>query len=147
MKIILLKDVAKIGRRLDVKDVADGHALNFLIPNGQAKVATPAELKKVELLRKELEAERKIQEDLLAKNLHEIEDKVVTIKAKVNSKGHLFAALHTADVVSAIKKSTGADVATGFIIMDHPIKEAGEHNISIKAGDKKVTIKLVVEAE
>ena len=147
MKIILLKDVAKIGRKFDVKDVSDGHALNFLIPQGSAKLATKEALKKIEALKAELEAERKIQEDLLAKSLHEIEDKLVTIKAKANNKGHLFAALHASDVAEAIKQSTGADVPSEFIVMDHNIKQAGDYKIEIKAGGKFVKLKLTVETE
>lgn len=147
MKIILLKDVAKIGRKYDVKDVSDGYALNFLIPEGKAKAATPEALKKIEALKAELDAERKVHEDLLAKNLHEIDGKEVLLTAKVNNKGHLFAALHATDVAIAIKGSVGTDIAPEFIVMDHNIKEAGEHKIEIKAGGKSAKVKLVVEAE
>ncbi len=145
MKVILLKDVQKIGKKFDVKEVADGFALNALIPTGKAKVATDAEIKKVEVLKKAIETERKIQMDLLMKNVNEIIDKQVTIKAKTNSKGHLFAQLHTEEIVKAIKDSIGADIHPDFIILPKPIKEAGEHNLQVKVGDKKVGIKLVVE--
>jgi large subunit ribosomal protein L9 len=147
MKIILLKDVAKIGRKFDVKNVADGYALNFLIPRGSAKVATPESLKKIEAIKAELDAERKVQEDLLAKNLHEIDGKTATIKVKANEKGHLFAALHTAEIAHAIKESLGGDIMADFIALDHNIKQVGEHSIEIKAGGKSAKVKLSVEAE
>ncbi|MDB5204152.1 MAG: rplI [Candidatus Taylorbacteria bacterium] len=145
MKVILLKDVQKIGKKFDIKNVADGFALNSLIPTGKAKVATDAEIKKVEALKKVIEAEKKIQMDLLTKNINEINEKQVTIKAKANSKGSLFAQLHTEDIVKAIKESIGADIHPDFIILPKPIKEAGEHDLQVKVGDKKVTIKLIVE--
>lgn len=145
MKVILLKDVAKIGRKYDVKDVASGFGLNFLIPQGSAKLATPEALKKIEVLKAEVDAERKIHEDLLAKNLHEVDEKQVVLKAKINDKGHLFAALHATDISAAIKESIGADISPEFIVLEHPIKEAGEHNIEVRASGKKATIKLLVE--
>jgi large subunit ribosomal protein L9 len=147
MKVILLKDVAKIGRKYDVKNVADGYALNFLIPKGAAKVATSEALKKIEVLKTELDAERKVQEDLLSKNLHEIDGKEAKISVKANDKGHLFAALHATDIVTAVKESLGADIIAEFIVLDHPIKETGEHTIEVKVGEKSAKLKLVVEAK
>lgn len=147
MRVILQKDVAGIGRKYDVKDVASGHAQNLLIPKGLAKVATPEAMKKVEALKAGAEAERKVQENLLEKNLHEIEGREVPIKAKANDKGHLFAALHPQEISNAIKVSIGADIHPDFIILEKHIKETGPHNIEIKAGEKSAKIKLVVEAE
>lgn len=147
MKVILLKDVAKLGRKYDVKDVASGFALNFLIPQGGAKVATPEALKKVEAMQAIAAAERKVQEDLLAKNLHEIDGKEATLAAKANDKGHLFAALHKEDIVKAIKDSLGADVSTDFIVLEGNIKQTGTHDIEIKAGGKSATVKFTVEAK
>ncbi len=147
MKVILQKDVPKIGKKYDVKDVADGYSLNFLIPKGLAVLATKDSLKKVEALRKDMEAERKVQEDLLSKNLHEIEDKEVIVKAKASDKGHLFASLHAGEISEAIKKSIGADISADFIVLPKPIKETGTHKIEVRASGKSATMTLLVEAE
>lgn len=147
MKVILLKDVPKIGKKYDVKDVADGYALNFLIPQAKAKVATPEALSKVNALKALHEADKKVQEDLLAKNLHEIDGKEVVMKVKASDKGHLFASIHSEDVVKAIKDSIGSDVISDFIHLAHNIKETGTHEIEVRAGGKQATVKLVVEAK
>jgi large subunit ribosomal protein L9 len=60
MRIILLHDIPKVGKKYDIKNVSDGHALNLLIPKGLAEVATPAAQKKVEKLKMEDTACRKI---------------------------------------------------------------------------------------
>lgn len=146
MKVILLKDVAKIGRKYDIKNVADGFALNHLIPQGAAKIATENEIKKVESLKSIMLAEKKIQEDLLIKNLAQINEKEVVMKAKANNKGHLFAQLHANEIIEAIKKSIGADIHPDFLVLDKHIKETGHHDLVVKVGDKKATIKLTVEA-
>jgi len=147
MKVILLKDLAKVGKKYDVKDVSDGYALNSLLPKGFAKTATASALKNIDALKKELDTERLVQEDLLSKNLHEVEGKTVEIKAKANEKGHLFAGIHKENLPEAIKKSIGADIDAHFIELPKPIKEVGEHEVTIKAHDKKAVMKIIVSRE
>ena len=51
MRVIFLKDVPKIGKKFEIKNISDGHALNFLIPQGAVKIATPDAVKNVEALK------------------------------------------------------------------------------------------------
>ena len=145
MKIILLKDVAKIGRKYDIKDVSSGHALNLLIPQGLAVVATPAVLKRYETEKKAALAERKIHEDLLIKNVKGLEGVTITISGKANDKGHLFAGIHKEEIVKEVKKQTELDLDPIFIQLEHPLKEVGEHNVEVKGGGKIVKFKVVIE--
>ncbi|MFA6463946.1 MAG: 50S ribosomal protein L9 [Candidatus Paceibacterota bacterium] len=147
MKVILLKDIPKLGKKFEVKEVAEGHALNMLIPNGSVKQATPKALKEIEALKIELAAELKIQEDLLAKNLHEIEGKVVEIKVQANKQGHLFAGIHAQEIADFIKKSTHAEILPEFITLEKPIKEIGDHKIEVTASGKKAYVTLSISAK
>ena len=79
MKVALLKDVPGLGKKNDVKTVSDGHALNFLIPQKLAEVATASVLARVELTKKQAEQEKKVMEDLLSKNIHTIDGQTVEI--------------------------------------------------------------------
>lgn len=146
MKVILLKDVAKLGRRYEVKEVKSGHALNFLIPKGEAVIATPEALKRVEAQRAKLDLERKVSEDLLAKSLKDLEGVMIKISGKANEKGHLFAGLHREAIASEIAKQTTLRLDPSFIELEHPIKEVGEHMVEVKAGGKSAKFKLVIEA-
>ena len=147
MKIILLKDIAKLGRKYDIKTVSDGHALNLLIPRGAAIAATPDALKRVELEKAKLDGERRVQEELLVKNLEGLKDITLTVSGKANDKGHLFAGMHREEIAREIERQTRLRIDPSFIELDHPIKEIGEHNIIVKAEGKSVTFKLLIEKQ
>lgn len=141
MKIVLLKDIHGLGRKYDTVNVADGFALNSLIPKKQAEYATDAVILKYTKL-KEAEGEQKrIKEEEVVKNLDSIVSKVYEIKAKANEQGHLFAALHKDQIADLIK------VDSHFIVMDKVIKELGEHEVEIKVKDKTAIVKVNVVAE
>ena len=136
-----------LGKKHDVKTVADGFALNSLIPSGAAEVATDGVIKRVEKVKKQEEAERKIKEDLLAKNIKSIHDAVVEIALGANDKGHLFAGLHAEDIAPLVKASTGIDILPEFIKLDKPVKEVGEHKIDVNVQGKSATFTLKVTAK
>ena len=145
MKVILLKDVAKLGRKYDTKDVSSGHALNLLIPQGLAIVATPEAVKRMEVERAKMEGERKVHEDLLIKNVKDLEGVTLTIVGKANEKGHLFAGLHKEAIVAELQKQTELQIDPSFIVMEQPIKEVGEHVVEVVGGGKSAKFKVVVE--
>lgn len=145
MKIILSKDVPKLGKRYDVKSVSDGHALNLLIPRGLAILATPEALKNLETQKARLEGERKVQEELLLKNIKELEGVTLNITGKANDKGHLFAGLHREEIASELNKQTKLVLDPSFIQVDHPIKEIGTHSIVVKTAGKSVSFKLIIK--
>jgi large subunit ribosomal protein L9 len=147
MKIVLLKDVKNVGKKHELKTVADGFALNSLIPQGMAEVATAKVMARVELVRKQEEADKKVREDLLAKTLKSLHDAVVTVVAEANEKGHLFAGLHAAEIAPLVKAQTGIDLMPEFIVLDKPIKEVGEFKIDVKVQGQQATFKLVVKAK
>ncbi len=147
MKIVLLKDVKNVGKKHEVKAVADGFALNRLVPPGLAEVATAKALARVEVIKKADAAEKKVKEDLLAKNLKALHDAVVEVTADVNEKGHLFAGLHAADIAPLVKEKTRIDVLPEFIQLEKPIKEAGSHKIDVKVQGQSATFTLVVKGK
>ncbi|MDE1941407.1 MAG: 50S ribosomal protein L9 [Patescibacteria group bacterium] len=145
MKVILIKDVPKLGSRYEVKDVSSGHATNLLIPQGLALAATPDALKRLETQRKQAEAERKIHEDLLVKNIKDLDGKTITISGKANDKGHLFAGLHREAIAAELQKQTELQIDPSFLAIEHPLKELGEHTVEVKGGGKSAKLKIVIE--
>src|SRR5690349_2144781 len=123
MKIILLKDVPKIGRKNDVKDVADGYALNFIIPRGLGMKATPADLKRLETTQSVKDTEKRLQEDLLKKSLDDLSAITITIKEKANDKGHLFEGIHKERLAKEIEKISHITIDPNYIELNKPLKE------------------------
>src|SRR3989338_4746016 len=130
MKVIFLQDVARVGKRHDIKEINDGYAMNFLFPRKLAELATPSAIAELE--------KRK-------KNLEEIKGKVVHLKAKADEKGHLFSKIHNKDIVDEMKREHHADINEEFITLEKPIKEIGEHDIPIVIKGKKSSFKLIIE--
>jgi large subunit ribosomal protein L9 len=147
MKVILNADVAKLGKKYEVKDVSDGYALNTLIPKGLVEVATPASLRSLETKKAAVQASQARMEEVIVKNLKAIHGKVFEMKEKVNEKGHLFAAIHLDQVSALIKAKTNVELPSSYLSVEKPIKESGDHEITIKVGKESATFTLKVVSE
>ena len=139
MKIILLKDIPKVGKKWDVKNVADGFAQNSLIPRRLAEAATAAAVARATSARATAETSRATSAAELTEHIKKITAAHIEITAKANEQGHLFAALHESDIISAIKEKTGIALAPEILKLDHPIKTTGEHDVEIIAGEGQRT--------
>jgi large subunit ribosomal protein L9 len=127
MKVILTKDVAKIGKKFEIKEVADGYARNFLFANNLAKPATEAALKQLEvekeMLAKQAEADLKIEEDLIS----QLDGQEIEIIAKADETGKLYGSITAVKLVKVLKEK-GFDVKKEQIKLIEPIKEVGEYD-------------------
>lgn len=144
MKVIFLKDVPRVGKRNDVKEVNDGYAMNFLIPKKLAELATTKAINALEQQKKEMILERTMAEQALMKIMNEIKDKEVTIKGKANEIGHLFSAIHKKEIVEALKREHKIEINEDFLDLEKPLKETGEFEVLVKVKDKKTTFKVIV---
>ena len=146
MKIILLKDIPKIGKKNDIKDIADGYALNFVIPRGLGIKATPEGIRKIELMKKAMSTEEKMRGELLEKSLENLSTISITIQEKTNEKGHLFAGIDATRLSKEIEKATGMTFDPDSIDIEKPIKEVGSFIITVSAQGKKGKVKIIIES-
>ncbi len=146
MKVILLKDVPKIGQKNTVKNVSDGYAMNFLFKNRLAEPATPKKIKNLEKAIQNQETEDQINEDLLMKNMRSLNDARVEMEGKANEQGHLFKGIHVEEIVAELKKQDHIDLKPEHIKLKHPVKETGEFDITAEVGKVKAVFKLVINA-
>ncbi len=146
MKILLLKDIPKVGKKYDIKDVADGFARNSLFPKKLAEPATGDTIKRVEKMKQEAAQMGEIAADLLNRNLTVLDSKTITIKAKANEKGHLFSSIHKKEILEAIRHDLGVNISEESLILEKPIKETGEHGLEAHVGSIKSHFVLDIES-
>lgn len=139
MKIILTKDVRKVGQKGQIVEVSEGYGRNFLIKQGMGKAAVGGILKDAENkadLKKGVAANQTENE---LRILSEINKKKFTLTANASDKGHLFAAIHKKEIAKV------SGVLEKNIALDKDIKELGEFDITVNLGGKKGKIILAVE--
>ena len=131
MKVILLQDIEKLGKKYEVREVKNGYARNFLIPQGLVKIATD---KALEWLKIQKEAGEKKAEQAL-KTTQEIastlDGQEVIISVKVGEDGQLFESISVQKIFDELKKM-GFNVKKKQIDLAEPIKELGEFPAKIK---------------
>ncbi|MDP3735542.1 MAG: 50S ribosomal protein L9 [bacterium] len=135
MRVIFLQDVSKIGRKFDVKDVADGYARNFLLPRKCAVLATPDAEKRLAAERARSEASRALAGELLAQNIRALEGVKIELTARVNVRGHLFASVGQEEIATAIAAARRVEIPPELIQLEKPIKEVGEHALAARSGE------------
>ncbi|MBU6370519.1 MAG: 50S ribosomal protein L9 [Patescibacteria group bacterium] len=145
MKVILLKDAKKIGRKYEIKDVAEGYATNMLIPQGYAVPATASYVKLVEAKKQQDALMREEFKKAFEYGIGKLPGGKLKISGKANDKGHLFAAISKADIIENFRKETGVMLSDEHFELEKPIKEAGEHVIEVKIGDAPYKLAVLVE--
>ncbi len=147
MKIILLQDVEKTGKKFEVKEVKDGYARNFLIAKGLAKQATKEALEWL-AVQKEI-IEKKAEEDLTKAQsvASTIDSREITVSVAVGDQDQLFESIN-AQKISEKLKEAGFDVKKSQIELAEPIKELGEFPVKIKfEHNLEAEIRIIVVKE
>lgn len=147
MKVILLKDVAKIGRRFDVVSVSDGYALNKLIPKNMAEAATPENVKRIMNLSSKMGKDRESQAGAFAELLSAVRDIQVAVPVEANPEGRMFQALKAEAIAAAVKDATKLTLSDDQIVMKVPIKSVGEHTVELVSGDNHGPLVINVIAQ
>ncbi len=147
MKVLLLKDVYKLGRAGDVKRVADGYGRNYLLPQGMAVLATADALKMTERIREKANVQRAIvnkEMDTVAKGIAGL---TLVFPARASETGKLYGSITTQMIADAIKAKSGVEVARRQID-SQPLRMLGEYKVHIRLTvDLIPTIDVIVYRE
>jgi large subunit ribosomal protein L9 len=143
MKIILLQNDNKLGRKGDVKDVSDGFARNFLIPQHIAVVYSER-MEKTVLSSTAKKQKAKINPKSLMGKLKSL---TLVFEEKADENGTFFAGI-TADKIAKELLSRGIDVKSKQVNLDHPIKTAGEVKVNVTVDNElKSEIKIITKVK
>ena len=147
MKIILMDDVPSLGRRGEVRDVSDGYARNFLLPQKLALHATPANLKNLEQIKARQDSRAaKLRSDAQAQ-AQAIEALHFSQRRQASDEGRLFGSVGRADLVAFLAQH-GIEVERRRIGLDEPIKSLGEFTVPVRLhADVTAQLKVSVSRE
>lgn len=148
MKVILKQDVPNLGRTGEIKNVANGYARNYLIPQGMAVRATAGAMKDFEH-RQEVQARKhermKKRSEALARRLT---SHTLTFEVKTGETGQLYGSITNADIAQALEEQVGVEIDRRDIPLSEPIREVGEHFVPIHLmDDVEPQVRVVVKPE
>jgi large subunit ribosomal protein L9 len=151
MKVLLVKDVYKLGRAGDVKRVADGYGRNFLVPQGMAVLATPGAMKTAERIREKAAERRAILNNEMGTVADLLKKVQISFGARAGETGKLYGSITSQEIVDAIEKKSGISVKRQQLDMQ-PLRTLGEHTVRIRLTmdlipEIKVTVYREGEAE
>lgn len=141
MKVLLLKDVFKLGRAGDVKRVANGYGRNYLIPQGLAVVATPGALKQVERIKTTATIQRDALNEELGDVAEQLAGMVLKFSARASETGKLYGSISTQMIADSLSQKTGVEINKRQVF-SQPLRSLGEHAVQIR-----LTVDLVPEVK
>jgi large subunit ribosomal protein L9 len=146
MKLILQRDVAKIGKRFATVDVPQGYALNHLIPTGAGVPATTENQKRIDAQKNRSKEKDESSLTQFKAACEALTGGTVTLEIDASDQGHLFEGL-TKDKIADHLAQKGHVLAADTIELKAPLKDLGEHAISISLGDTSATFTLELTAK
>jgi len=132
-KVVLRADVSGVGKKGDILDVADGYARNFLVPRGQALVASPGIEAQANAMRRARDVKDGREREAAEQVARTLVPAVITLKAKTSgSQGRLFGSITTTDVVAAVQAQTGITLDKRDLSLAEHIRTLGTHHVQVK---------------
>ena len=148
MKVVILKDVHRLGSVGDVTEVANGYARNYLIPKGLAVLATPQELARVDQLRRTATRRRAKEEEELQALAEKMEGVAVTVKARAGEGGVLYGSVTNADIAEELAKLVGYEIDRRTVELGEPIKGLGQFQVPVRIGPNRLSqVTVTVERQ
>lgn len=131
MKVVLRSDRVGLGKRGDIVEVADGYARNFLLPKGQAIIATDGVVHQAEAMRKS----RDVRESKLRSSASDVATSLEAMSLKIEARAHegkLFGSVGEHEIVDAISAAGGPAVDRRQVEMEDHIKTTGSHQVKVR---------------
>lgn len=148
MKVILIKDYEKLGKMNEIKNVSNGYARNFLIPNKLAVFADDSTVNKIKQEELKNISQKKEIDHQKHNFIHKIAGKELVFELETSKTGTLFSGLNKEQIVEEINRLFKFELKHDKIILDEPIKKIGDYEISINLGNNyKCKIKVIIKSK
>jgi large subunit ribosomal protein L9 len=147
MKVLLIKDVYKLGRAGDVKKVADGYGRNYLIPQSLAVLATPGAIKRAESIRDRAATQRAALNQEMGSVAERIKDLVIGFPTRAGETGKLYGSITTQMIADEISRKANVSVDRHHVECE-PIRTLGDHKCIVRLTvDLTPEVKIIVYRE
>ncbi len=147
MRVLLLKDVYKLGHAGEVKKVADGYGRNFLLPHSLAVLATPEALKRAETLRQNAAIARSALNAELSGVAEKLATVVLFFPSKAGETGKLYGSVTSTQIAAKIKEASGLDIDRRNV-GGQPLRELGEFKVPVRlTADLVPSVTVIVHRE
>ncbi len=147
MKVLLLKDVFKLGLAGEVKRVADGYGRNYLLPQGLAVLATPGALKQVEQIKAQALVHRQALNEELGAVAEQLEGMVITFTARASETGKLYGSITPQMIAESISEKTGIEINRRQVYAQ-PLRALGDHTVQVRlTADLVPEVTVIVNSE
>jgi len=147
IELILIKDVADLGKVGDVVKVAPGYARNYLLPRAYAEKVTPGALRRVEAIKLRLQKEHEERVAVAKAMADKLAGAAVTIAVAAGENGKLYGSVNALMIAEALKEK-GIEVEKNVIVLDEPLHELGDFDVVIKLhAEVSATVKVTVAAK
>lgn len=144
MKVVLRAEVANLGRKGDLADVADGYARNYLVPKGLAFPATKGAIAQAEAMRRARDIREARGREAAQEMASRLTGVPIRVSARASSGGRLFGSVTATDLAEAVEAQSGVAVDPRTVQLVEPIKALGVHEVAVRPfGD--VVFHLTVE--
>ncbi|HEY3238903.1 MAG TPA: 50S ribosomal protein L9 [Acidimicrobiia bacterium] len=144
MKIVLRSDVANLGRKGDLVEVADGYARNYLVPKGLAITASKGSARQSEAMRRSRQVRDTKEREGAEAMARLLETRRIEITARAGEGGRLFGSVTTTDVAEALEAQAGVHLDRRKLHLDEPIKTLGVHEVPVRL-HPEVPVVITVE--
>ena len=132
MKIVLLENVKKLGKKDEIVEVSDGYARNMIIPKGLGLPATAENLNNLKLKNKNEEKKEEHLRDIATKNKEIIEKTKIVLEIKAGANGKTFGSITSKEIADGINSACNIEVNRKDILLDESIKNIGVYDIKVK---------------
>jgi large subunit ribosomal protein L9 len=144
VKLILKADIAGVGHRGDIVDVADGYGRNYLVPKGMAMLATGGAEAQAKAMRRARDVRDAVDREAAEEVAKTLVATTILITAKAGPEGKLFGSVAAADIVDAVRQQSGVELDRKQLVLEEHIKEVGTHQVFAKL-HSDVSFPLTIE--
>ena len=138
MKVILLENIASLGQKGEIKNVSDGYAGNFLIPQGKVTIATPEAVARLEAQANRAQQQEDDRQDEYSKIAKTLNKQSLNFEGKVSEKDILFKGISTSDIIGEVKNKFNLEISEKWFTKTSLFKKTGKHQAYLRLPNNKL---------